>query len=227
MAFWREVTGSALSSFRGAAAEFATLLPPAGDAYLRVQRTADGSSGHHLDLHVDPALCPVEQAGERAVALGARVRHREDGLVLAVSPGGFTFCLVRWHGEGAVPGPVRLDGGGASRADELCLDIPAGVFGGECSFWSALTGWEVQAGARSESAYLDRPAGMPVRLGFRRAGPDDPVTGHIEFACADRQRLAARHAAAGAGILAVLPHQTEMADPAGRFYCLTAREIGG
>jgi len=56
VAFWREVTGSALSPFRGAAAEFATLLPPTGDAYLRVQRTADGSGGHHLDLHVGPAV---------------------------------------------------------------------------------------------------------------------------------------------------------------------------
>ena len=156
-----------------------------------------------------------------AVALGARVRHREDGLVIAVSPGGFTFCLVRWHGEGTVPGPVRLDGGGASRVDELCLDIPAGAFEGECSFWSALTGWEVQAGARSESACLDRPAGMPVRPGFRQVGPDDPVTGRTGFSCADRRRLAARHAAAGARILAVLPHETEMADPGGRRYGLS------
>ena len=126
----------------------------------------------------------VRSGGSRAVALGARVRHREDGLVIAVSPGGFTFCLVRWHGEGIVPGPV-------------------------------------QAGARSESACLDRPAGMPVRPGFRRAGPDDPVTGRTGFSGADCRRLAARHAAAGARILAVLPHETEMADPGGRRYGLS------
>jgi hypothetical protein len=42
VAFWREVTGSGLSPFRGAAGEFATLLPADGDAYLRVQRIADG-----------------------------------------------------------------------------------------------------------------------------------------------------------------------------------------
>jgi hypothetical protein len=51
--FWREVTGSALSPFRGVAAEFATLLPPDGDAYLRVQRVKDDPGGHHLDLHAD------------------------------------------------------------------------------------------------------------------------------------------------------------------------------
>jgi Glyoxalase-like domain len=213
VAFWREVTGSGLSPFRGAAGEFATLLPTDGDAYLRVQRIADGSGGHHLDLHVDPALASVDQAAEAAVALGATVRHREEGLVVSSSPGGFTFCLVRWHGEGDVPGPVRLDGGGPSRADQFWLDVPAGGFERERSFWTALTGWEGQGGGRSA---------LPVRLGFRRASPDDRVTGHLVFACADRERLAARHAAAGARILAVLPRETEMADPAGRRYRLSA-----
>ena len=94
------MTGSGLSPFRGAAGEFATLLPTDGDAYLRVQRVADGSGGHHIDLHVDPALASVEQAAERAVALGAKLLHREEGLVISSSPGGFMFCLVRWHGEG-------------------------------------------------------------------------------------------------------------------------------
>ena len=92
VAFWREVTGSELSPLRGAAGEFATLLPADGDAYLRVQRVADGPGGHHLDLHVDPALTSVEQAVERAVALGAKVLHREPGLVISASPAGFTFC---------------------------------------------------------------------------------------------------------------------------------------
>jgi hypothetical protein len=215
VAFWREVTGSGLSPFRGAAGEFATLLPADEDAYLRVQRVADGSGGgHHLDLHVDPALASVEQAAERAVALGAKVLHRELGLVISASPAGFTFCLVRWHGESTVPGPVRLDGAGASRADAFWLDVPAGVFERERSFWSALTGWEGQTRDRSA---------LPVRLELRRAGLDDRVTGHLEFSCADRDRLAARHAAAGARILAVLPHETEMADPVGRLYRLTGR----
>jgi hypothetical protein len=212
VAFWREVTGSALSPFRGAAGEFATLLPPSGDAYLRVQRTADGSGGHHLDLHVDPAVASVDEAAERAAALGANIRHREPGLVISASPGGFTFCLVRWHGEGTVPGPVRLDGAGTSRADELCLDIPAGTFERERSFWTALTGWEGQGGARSA---------LPVRLELRRAEPGDRVAGHLAFGCDDRRALAGRHAAAGARILAVLPHETAMADPVGRLYRLT------
>ena len=208
VAFWREVTGSTLSPFRGAAGEFATLLPADGDAYLRVQRVAGRSGGHHLDLHVDPALASVEQAAERAVALGAKVLHRELGLVISASPGGFTFCLVRWHGEHSVPRPVRLDGGGASRADQFWLDVPTGSFERERSFWTALTGWEGQDGARS------------VRLGFERSDGAGPVTGRLGFSCTDPARLAARHAAAGARILAVLPDQTEMADPVGRRYLL-------
>ena len=153
----------------------------------------------------------MEQAVERAVALGAKVLHREPGLVISASPAGFTFCLVRWHGEGDVPGPVRLDDGSASRAGQFWLDVPEGGFERERSFWAALTGWEGQGGGRSA---------LPVRMELRRAGLDDRVTGHLAFACADRRALAARHAAAGARILAVLPHETEMADPVGRFYRL-------
>jgi len=212
VAFWREVTGSGLSPLRGAAGEFATLLPADGDAYLRVQRVADGSGGHHLDLHVDPALASVEQSAGRVAALGAKVLHLERGLVISASPAGFTFCLVRWHGESTVPGPVRLDGEGASRAEAFWLDVPEDDFERERLFWAALTGREGQTRGRSA---------LPVRLELRRAGLDDRVTGHLAFGCADRRAVAARHAAAGARILAVLPHETEMADPVGRFYRLT------
>ena len=111
-----------------------------------------------------------------------------------------------------MPGPVRLDGAGASRADELCLDIPAGTFERERSFWTALTGSEGHDGARSA---------LPVRLELRRAEPGDRVAAHLAFGCDDRGRLAGRHAAAGARIVAVLPRETEMADPIGRPYRLT------
>lgn len=227
IAFWREITGSALSPFRGEAGEFATLLPPDGDPYLRVQRIADGSGGAHLDLHVDPAAGTVDQAADRAATLGATVRHASEGLVVADSPGGFTFCLVSWHEEGTVPRPVTLDTGGASRLDQLCLDIPPDAYERECAFWAALTGWDLRSGGRPEFAYLDRPAQIPLRLLLQRrdrAGPSDRVTGHADFACARRELLAARHAASGARIVSVFPHWTVMTDPAGRSYCLTGRD---
>ena len=55
VAFWQEATGYGLSAFRGPRGEFATLLPPSGEAYLRVQRVLDGDGGCHLDLLVHPA----------------------------------------------------------------------------------------------------------------------------------------------------------------------------
>jgi hypothetical protein len=226
VAFWREVTGTALSPFRGAAGEFATLLP-AGGAYLRVQRVAAGPGGHHLDLHVDPAARTVDQAAAAAVDLGASILHTEDGLVIADSPGGFTFCLVRWHGESTVPRPVALDTAGPSRADQLCLDIPPEAFEREYAFWAGLTGWQLRPGGRPEFARLDPPAWMPARLLLQRrdsAAAHDRVSAHIDFACADRERLTGRHAAAGARILSVFPGWTTMADPAGRLYCLTRRD---
>jgi hypothetical protein len=224
IAFWREVTGSGLSSFRGAFGQFATLLPPTGDAYLRVQRVAAGGGGCHLDLHVDGSL---SGAADHAVALGATVKHAEGGLIIADSPGGFTFCLAEWDGEAAVPSPVLVGEAGESRADQLCLDIPRPDYDRECFFWSDLTGYELRAGARPEFSYLARPDGIPVRLLLQRrdhAAPGDPVTAHVDFACADRQRLTASHAAAGARVLSVFPHWIVLADPTGREYCLTGRD---
>jgi hypothetical protein len=227
IAFWRHVTGYGLSPYRGPGADFATLLPPGGDAYLRVQRVRSGSGGCHLDLHVDTAAESLAGAAARAVSLGATVRHAQDGLVVADSPGGFTFCLVRWDGESAVPAPAELGEAGASRADQLCLDIPPAEFGRECAFWSALTGCEQGTGSRPQFAWLARPAGIPVRLLLQRldeAAPGRRVTGHVDFACADRRRLAAAHAAAGARVLGLLDVWTVLADPTGREYCLTARD---
>jgi len=227
VAFWREVTGTTLSPFRGPAGEFATLLPPDGDPYLRVQRIAGGSGGVHLDLHVDPAAGTVDQPARRAVALGATMLHLSDGLVILHSPGGFTFCLVRWHEEGAVPRPAVLDAGGPSRLDQLCLDIPPDAYERECSFWAALTGWELRSGGRPEFAYLDRPAQIPLRLLLQRkesAGSPGQVTGHVDVACAGREHLASRHVASGARVVSVFPGWTTMADPAGRPYCLTDRD---
>jgi hypothetical protein len=123
VAFWQAVTGSGLSAYRGTASEFATLLPPDGDSYLRVQRLAPGKGGCHLDLHVDTATEPLAEAAERARSLGARPVHTEDGLIIAESPAGFTFCLVPWDSEHVVPSPLPGDAG-ATRVDTLCIDVP-------------------------------------------------------------------------------------------------------
>ena len=62
VAFWQGVTGYALSATRGAPPEFATLVPPDGDDYLRVQRLGGGASRIHLDLHVEDPQAEAEAA---------------------------------------------------------------------------------------------------------------------------------------------------------------------
>ena len=227
VAFWREVTGYGLSAARGADGEFATLLPPAGDAYLRVQRIADGAGGCHLDLHVDTGACSLNAAADRAVAAGALIRHRADGLVVAVSPGGFPFCLVRWKGERAVPPPRRRGGGGgASRVDTLCLDAPPGEFERELAFWAALTGQEARPAPVPGYYSLARPAGWQARLLLQRrdsAAPGDRTRGHVDFGCTD-QEARDRHVALGARVTRAQEYWTVLTDPAGREYCLVARD---
>ncbi len=230
VAFWRAVTGYGLSAPRGVNGEFATLLPPSGDAYLRVQRLASGTGGCHLDLHVDTAAAPLDSVAERAAALGARVRQRDPGrLIIADSPGGFTFCLVTWRGESVTP-PVAGDPGGGAlpRVDTLCLDAPPGEFAAECAFWAALTGWEPRPVAVPGFTALRRPRGMPVRLLLQRldaAAPGQRVRGHVDLddGGQDLADVVARHARLGARAGGTFPHWTVLTDPAGREYCVVRR----
>ena len=245
IAFWRAVTGYGLSPFRGPGGDFATLLPPSGDAYLRVQRVLSGSGGYHLDLHVDTAgvdtaggaLQALDEAAGQAVALGATVRHREAGeVIVADSPGGFTFCLVRWEQEREAPQPQmvggivdgNVDSSGISRVDTLCLDIPPELFADESAFWAALTGQAPQPAPVPGFSYLTGPtgAGMPVRLLMQRldeAAPGQRVRGHVDFGCSDRDAAVACHVDRGARVTGTFQYWTVLTDPAGHEYCLVGR----
>lgn len=220
--FWRAVTATTLSAPRGPADEFATLVPPDGDAFLRVQRFDDGPRVH-LDLHVDD----VDAAAAHAVTLGATERHREEHVVLA-SPGGFVFCVVPDEGERRRPAPVDGPRGGRARVDQLCLDVPEPLVERERAFWSDLTGWPVAGDTSLELVPLARPDGMPVRLLVQRLGADDArtqVTGHVDVAAAgpDRDAVVAAHVDLGAELVERFAQWTVMRDPAGLTYCLTGR----
>jgi hypothetical protein len=220
VAFWREVTGCGLSSFRGPTADFATLLPLSGDPYLRVQRLLSGGGGCHLDLHT--ADGSLEEAADRAVELGARVRHREAGeLIVLDSPGGFTFCVAGWDGERVVPSPI-----GGSVLDTLCLDIPPARFDAEVAFWAALTGGEARPAPEPGFTSLKGPPGMPVRLLLQRlddAAPGQRVRGHADVGATDVAAEVARHTGLGARVTATFPFWTVLTDPAGREYCVVLR----
>ncbi|NDL60603.1 VOC family protein [Phytoactinopolyspora mesophila] len=220
--FWLEVTGSTLSSFRGEHKEFATILPPEGDAYLRVQRVTDGPGGSHLDLLVDDMTAMAAHAQR----LGARpVRELADVIVMH-SPAGFAFCLASHNAESSRPGPVSLGAGPHTIVDQLCIDVPRTRFESECAFWTELTGWPLRPGSRPEFSYLERPPAMPLRLLLQRtdiAAPGARALAHLDLACDDATAAAAVHEELGAEVLARHEHWITMKDPAGVAYCLTRR----
>lgn len=224
VAFWQTVTGTRLSAPRGRHDEFATLLPPTGDAFVKVQRIDDGAARLHLDLHVDD----VAEAAARAAALGATV-VAEHSYVVMRSPGGFVFCFVSHRSNGERPVPVEVPGGGArSLVDQVCVDVPADLFDAEAAFWTTLTGWEHRATGRPELEVLVRPTGMPLRILLQRLGTDDPgdaARAHLDLACGEgRDVVTAWHRALGAEEVRRESRWTTLRDPAGLAYCLTARD---
>lgn len=221
--FWTRVTGSALSPLRGARAEFATLLPPDGDPYLRLQTVLDGGAGTHLDLHVKDVAAAVD----RAVALGARARQR-DGYAALTSPAGLPWCLVPADPDPPRrPTPLHREDGSTVLLDQVCLDVPPSGYEAEGAFWAELTGWELRPGSRPEFGYLVRPAGIPLRILLQRLDtpPADGRAGcHPDLACTDVAAETARHEGLGARVLARFPNWTTLADPSGAPYCLTRRD---
>jgi hypothetical protein len=217
VAFWSGVTGYALSSSRGDHQEFATLEPPAGDAFLRVQRVFDGPGGLHLDLHVTDRRA----AADAAVNLGA-VEVADLGHVVMRSPGGFTFCFV--DHPAAVRPPAAEWEGTRSLVDQVCLDIPHGGYDEECAFWAAVTGWDLAPSRDSEFRSLVRPPDIPLRFLLQRLGEAaGPVRGHLDLAAEDRAAEVRRHAGLGAELVAEHHQWTVLRDPVGFAYCVTDR----
>lgn len=220
--FWLQVTGTDLSPRRGADGEFATLLPPDGDAFLRWQDVATGVPSVHLDLHVDDVAATVRQA----TGLGATVEVDDGHLVLLRSPGGFAFCVVAHHREQVRPAPVVGADGRSTLVDQVCLDIPEPGFDAEADFWSGLTGWTRRHGALPEFDHLERPDGMPLRLLLQRlrtTEPGQPTSAHLDLACDDQEASAAEHVRLGAAVVRRGRSWTTLRDPAGRVYCVTSR----
>jgi hypothetical protein len=201
VAFWSAVAGCAVSPSRGRTGEFATLLPPAGEPYLKVQRINTGAPGVHLDLH---------DAG--------------GSWEVRTSPGGFAFCANTVAG-GPRPEPVARPGGHSSLVDQVCLDIPPADYEAECAFWAELTGWELAPTSAPYMRQLLRPAGMPLRVLLqRRDEGDGPVTAHLDLACTDREAEVALHQDLGAAVDFVGGRWTRLRDPVGGVYCITDRD---
>ncbi len=220
--FWQAVTASAVSSPRGAHAEFATLLPARGDAFLRIQRLEDGPPGCHLDIHTEGGPATVAQA-ER---LGAALVSTGNGPhVVLRSPGGLSFCVVGHDGEAERPSPTPWPGEHTSLVDQLSVDIPPECYDRERAFWSRLTGWPQSPGLRPEFTFLSRPAGMPLRLLLQRLDDRQApgCTAHLDLASDNVPAERARHESLGAEVVRVTGNWTTLQDPAGLRYCITRR----
>lgn len=221
--FWAEVTGCTRSATRGGTGEFLTLVPPDGDAFLRVQRIDDGPGGTHLDLHTDDPRLLARRAGE----LGARPLPRlVEGVERFASPAGFVACAVGHHGEHRRPAPVRDRRGHRTIVDQLSIDVDPADHDAECAFWAALLGSELHRSARhDEFAFVRRGPGHPLRLMLqRRATPEGPATGHLDLACDDVDGSLDLHVAAGATLVGRHRYWSVLRDPGSLPYCLTHRD---
>jgi hypothetical protein len=222
--FWAGVTGFERGPQRGEDGQFATLVPPAGTDYLRVQRLEEDTPRVHLDLHVaDPAA-----AGEEPAALGAeRLDSPYPDLRTMRSPGGFVFCLVP-EGGGVRPAPRTWPDGHTSYVDQVCLDVPPSRYDAELDFWAALTGWQRRdPRPGSEFGRVTPGADQPLQLLVQRLDDEqEVVTAHLDWAASDHEAELAAHVAAGAEVQGRFEGWTVLRDPAGTTYCVTRRRPG-
>lgn len=202
VAFWCGVTGYTVSPSRGEHGEFATLVPPEGDAYLRVQRVVDGPGGVHLDVHAPGQPFAVRR-----------------------SPGGLAFCEVSEELSRRPP-PTAWPGGHWSIVDQVCLDISAAAYERECDFWcDRMVAAQVESSYFEEFTSLARPLDQPIRILLQRVGDDRPqVTAHLDVYTSDRAAETRRHEALGATVLREHEHFTVLTDPTGAAYCITPRD---
>lgn len=216
--FWEGVTGFTRSATRGTAGEFASLMPADGDPYLGVQRTGDEHSRIHIDLHVDD----IAAYADRAIELGATETDRGD-FVAMHSPGGLPFCFVT-HQASALAASAQWPTGGASRVNQVCIDIPAARWSAETEFWSALTGWPYKPLTNEDFRLLHADDQFALRMLMQRDSRLRRVAAHLDVGASDRDREVIRHIELGAAEIEELDGWTRMIDPSGMPYCVTDRD---
>lgn len=220
--FWCSATGYELSAPRGQDAEFATLVPGGGDAYLKVQRLAEGHTRLHLDLHVAD---PVESA-RWAESLGAElVEESRHGYVILRSPAGLTFCLVGHAGQ-EVPPPAEWPTGQESRVVQVCLDVPRRWFATEVEFWQRLLGgWWLEL---EDAEIVIRQAGdSALSLRLKPAEITPEVAAHLHLVTDGRRQEVARLVGLGAVERAMRPSKSILEAPGGLAVCVVDEEGEG
>jgi hypothetical protein len=222
--FWAAVTGFERGPQRGEDGQFATLVPPMGTDYLRVQRLEEDTPRVHVDLHVDDPASAAREAEE----LGAELLESPyDDLRTMRSPGGLVFCFVPESG-GERPPATSWPDGRTSYVDQVCLDIPPSRYDDELAFWAAVTGWQRRDPTPgSEFGRVTGPPDQPLLLLLQRLDDEqEAVTAHLDWSASDPEAEVAAHVAAGAEVQGRFPGWTVLRDPAGLSYCITHRRPG-
>ena len=215
--FWGGGTGYALSAARGDGGEFATLVPPAGNDYLKVQRIGDGPTRLHLDVHVTD-LWSTAAAAEAAGA--ELVETPAGGHLVLRSPAGFTFCLVTQEAA-VVPSAATWPSGHHSRVNQLCLDVPRKCHAREVEFFRGLLGGRWSEVDAPETA-LRPAAGYPIDVRLQPAELSPTVTAHLHVVTDDVDAEVARLSALGARPRASRPGKTILEAPGGTALCVVA-----
>jgi predicted enzyme related to lactoylglutathione lyase len=221
--FWSTVTGYERSAQRGPEGQFATLVPPEGLDYLRLQRLTEGPR-IHCDLHVDDIAAAMEQAQQLG---GSVVEQPLDDLAIMRSPGGFVFCFVPGV-TGPRPAPSLWPEGHTSYVDQVCLDVPPSRYAAEMDFWAAVTGWSRRdPRPGSEFGRLTPGPDQPLQLLVQRLDDEqDSVTAHLDWSASDHEAEVEQHVAAGAEVRGRYEGWTVLRDPADMTYCVTRRKPG-
>ncbi|MFE3544806.1 VOC family protein [Nocardia sp. NPDC059177] len=219
--FWATVTGSTVSEPRGEHAEFVTLQPATGPAWLKLQRVGD-EGGVHLDLDVDD----IPAAVSAATALGARLITIAPDYTVLQSPAGQTFCFTPITHVHDDPPPVTVStapDGTVTRLDQICLDLAPAEITTDTVFWHAMTGWTHRPGRRPEFARLRGPD-QPLHLLLQRLDEPRPPGAHADLASSDITATAAWHESLGATRIHDTDHWIVLRDPGHTLYCVTARD---
>jgi hypothetical protein len=175
------------------------------------------------ELRLGLVVDDLARAVDHAVRAGARrSRDAPPGTARLRSPSGLALVLRTSLPEHEVA-PLLDWGGHRSRIDQLCLDVEHSAWHRELDFWSALTGWGVDAGRVPGFARLAVPRRHPVRVLLQRR-ERGPTSAHVDVASSDRVAEVARLRSLGAAVVHEGPRWTTLAPPVGPAVCVTDRD---
>jgi hypothetical protein len=215
--FWGRVLGWPVSEPWDGHPEMSSFEPPAGTAYVHLQRIG-GPPRVHVDLEAESPGGLVAEA----VELGGAYVARHGTWTRLTSPGGLPFCVLRAK-DHRTPEPVQFPAGHRSRLVQVCVDSPSSVHDAEVAFWRALLGgrWVPSRSDEFAGKWHD-DAGSPIQLLFQRLDePHGRVRAHLDLGTDDLEADVRRLRDLGATDVGRGRGWHVFRDPTGQAFCTT------